>query len=162
MIASAFVPASVALKPFEGLMVVSALGRASRLNEISPMPVGLLLSDDLIFTSRITGTAVDLGLSIKAARTPAGLASLLRETTPRCVILDLSNPGLVIDETVRMIEMTSPEAYLVAYGSHVDTATLRAARAAGCDLVLPRSRFVEDLPQLLPSWFEDGASAPPS
>ena len=41
---------------------------------------------------------------------------------------------------------------VVAYGSHVDTATLRAARAAGCDPVLPRSKFVEDLAQELPAW----------
>jgi hypothetical protein len=42
---------------------------------------------------------------------------------------------------------------VVAYGSHVDTATLRAAREAGCDPVLPRSKFVEELPSALPHWF---------
>jgi hypothetical protein len=41
---------------------------------------------------------------------------------------------------------------VVAYGSHVDTATLRAAREAGCDVVLPRSKFVEELPTALPTW----------
>jgi hypothetical protein len=46
----------------------------------------------------------------------------------------------------------------MAYGSHVDTATLRAARAAGCDPVLPRSKFVEDLPICLPAWL--GVAAP--
>ena len=41
---------------------------------------------------------------------------------------------------------------LVAYGSHVDAEALRAARAAGCDPVLPRSKFVDDLPAALPGW----------
>jgi hypothetical protein len=41
----------------------------------------------------------------------------------------------------------------VAYGSHVDTESLRAARAAGCDRVLPRSKFIEELPSALPDWF---------
>jgi len=116
------------------------------------MPVGLLLSDDMIFTSRITGTATALGTAIRPARTPALLAALAQEHSPHCVILDLSNPGLVIGETVQAIKTAAPHAFVVAYGSHVDTAALRAAREAGCDVVLPRSRFVEDLPRLLPSW----------
>jgi len=37
----------------------------------------------------------------------------------------------------------------VAYGSHVDKARLDAARAAGCDEVLPRSKFSAELPDLL-------------
>jgi DNA-binding NarL/FixJ family response regulator len=115
-------------------------------------PVGLLLSDDLLFTSRITGTARDLGFTFKPARSFSVLESLARASSPRCVILDLSNPGLVIEEAVRSLKTAAPEVYLVAYGSHVDTATLRAARDAGCDVVMPRSRFVEDLPRQLPAW----------
>src|SRR4029078_13543688 len=33
-----------------------------------PEPLGLLLSDDMIFTSRVTGTAQSLGLKVKPAR----------------------------------------------------------------------------------------------
>jgi DNA-binding NarL/FixJ family response regulator len=116
-------------------------------------PVGLLLSDDLLFTSRITGTARALGFAVKPARTAAALESLARVHAPRCVILDLSNPGLVIEDLVRALHAASPAFYLVAYGSHVDAATLHKARAAGCDLVMPRSQFIENLPRLLPAWF---------
>jgi hypothetical protein len=42
---------------------------------------------------------------------------------------------------------------VLAYGSHVDTDTLRAARAAGCDPVWPRSKFIEELATALPGWF---------
>ena len=49
---------------------------------------------------------------------------------------------------------------IIGYGSHVDTATLKAARDAGCDVVLPRSKFVEELAHLLQSQGERGASAP--
>ena len=31
--------------------------------------------------------------------------------------------------------------------------TLKHARDVGCDLVLPRSKFVEDLPTEMPKWF---------
>ena len=38
---------------------------------------------------------------------------------------------------------------IYGFGSHVDTAALKAARAAGCDHVWARSRFVEELPRLV-------------
>lgn len=115
--------------------------------------LGYLLSDDMIFTSRITGTARDLGLTVKAARSAEALQGLVRQQEPSCVLIDLANPGLVIAELIRrLVENCPVRPRLVAYGSHVDTAGLRAAREAGCDLVLPRSKFVEELPQLLSEW----------
>ena len=38
---------------------------------------------------------------------------------------------------------------IVAFGSHVDTDTLRAARQAGCDHAWARSHFTTELPHLL-------------
>jgi CheY-like chemotaxis protein len=113
--------------------------------------VGLLLSDDLIFTSRITGAARALGLQLKAARSAEMLLEMAARHTPRCVIVDLTNPGLVLTDLIRGLGVPLPR--VVAYGSHVDTESLRAARAAGCDPVLPRSKFVEELPTALPDWF---------
>jgi CheY-like chemotaxis protein len=122
---------------------------------------GLLLSDDLLFISRITGTARGLGLTLRPARSAEALQELARQETPACVIVDLANPGLVIAELVAGLRADGRPVRVVAYGSHVDTPTLRAARAAGCDLVLPRSKFVQDLPTELPVWM--GASpAPPT
>lgn len=115
--------------------------------------VGLLLSDDLIFTSRIIGTARALGFAFQPAHAADVLLRLAGQQSPACVLVDLSNPGMVIADLVGQLKETcTPCPRLVAYGSHVDTATLRAAREAGCDVVLPRSKFVEDLPQLLPTW----------
>jgi CheY-like chemotaxis protein len=114
---------------------------------------GLLLSDDLIFTSRITGTARDLGLTVRAARSGDLLVSMARAAPPRLVLLDLGNPGLSVPDLLgRLREACPVMPRVVAYGSHVDAAGLRAAREAGCDIVLPRSKFVEDLPVMLPQW----------
>ena len=113
---------------------------------------GLLLSDDLIFTSRITGTGSALGLPIRVAKSSDALLTLARQQAPACVILDLSNPGLAIADCVAALKSLKPPPTLVAYGSHVDTATLKAARAAGCDHVFPRSQFVEELPTHLTAW----------
>jgi len=55
----------------------------------------------------------------------------------------------------------------VAFGSHVDVEALKAARAAGCDQVWARSRFVEQLPQLVaeqvtpPVSYLEGWDSPP-
>jgi CheY-like chemotaxis protein len=119
-------------------------------------PAGLLLSDDLIFTSRVTGTARALGLVVRPARSAEALVELARQQPPRCVLVDLANPGLNLGDLLRRLgEVCPTPPRVVAYGAHVDTATLRAARAAGCHPVLPRSKFVEDLPQALTGWLAD-------
>ena len=120
----------------------------------NPKSVGLLLSDDMMFTSRIVGTGRDLGVTIKPAKTEEALLALAGKQMPRCVIIDLSNPGLKIAELIKELAVVcSPRPFVVAYGSHVDTATLRAGREAGCDLVWPRSKFVEELPRVMRDWF---------
>ena len=116
--------------------------------------LGYLLCDDLMFSSRITGTARDLGLSIKTVRSSGDLERLHSAEPATCVVVDLSNPGLQIaDLLARLRPSAESRTFVVAYGSHVDTATLQAARAAGCNVVLPRSKFVEELPRSLPTWF---------
>jgi DNA-binding NarL/FixJ family response regulator len=121
------------------------------------MRTGLILSDDLIFTSRVTGTGRDLDFAICFAKTPEALLNLARGNSPACVIVDLSNPGLNIGEFVAALKQLSPAPTVVAYGSHVDVATLKAARAAGCDFVMPRSQFVEALPRDLAAWMTPAA-----
>src|SRR5690348_5077328 len=109
-------------------------------------PLGLLLCDDLLFSSRITATARALGLSVQTVRSPEALVEQARRQAPHCVLLDLGHVGLDVAALMdRLTEACGRRPRVVAYGSHVDTETLRAARAAGCDPVLPRSKFVEQL-----------------
>jgi CheY-like chemotaxis protein len=116
-------------------------------------PSGLLLCDDLLFASRITGTARSLGLEVHVARTTDELLTLARRHRPQGVLLDLNCPGLVLATVLEELRSACPSgARVIAYGSHVDTETLRAARQAGCDPVLPRSKFVEELPHQLAPW----------
>jgi hypothetical protein len=55
------------------------------------------------------------------------------------VIVDLAR-GPAIAE----IRASHPNARIVAYGSHVDTDSMDAARTAGADDVIPRSKFFRD------------------
>jgi CheY-like chemotaxis protein len=121
--------------------------------------IGFLLSDDLMFTSRVTGTARDLGLTIKPARSSEILEKLAQQQAPSCVIVDLANPGLnLIDLIGQLRAACGIMPRIVAYGSHVDAAGLQAARAAGCDVVLPRSAFVAELPRKLADWMGSEAN----
>ena len=122
---------------------------------MSATPLGLLLSDDLMFSSRITATARAAGLAMKTALNVVRLEDHVKQQTPSLLILDLANPSLRVEEFLpRLRETCSPVPHIVAYGSHVDAATLQGAREAGCDLVLPRSKFVEALEGELPKWME--------
>lgn len=106
----------------------------------------LILSDDLLDSSRIAGHAKAAGFEIVTCRdSTALLAALDRE--PALALIDLHNPGLAIETLVPALR--SGRVRVIGFGSHVDVARLKAARAAGCDEVLPRSAFFEGLSERL-------------
>ncbi|MGO9874188.1 MAG: DNA-binding response regulator [Acidimicrobiia bacterium] len=56
------------------------------------------------------------------------------------VLVDLARFGAELPRLRAML----PSARLVCFGPHVEAAAADAARAAGADVVLPRSRFFRD------------------
>lgn len=117
---------------------------------------GLVLCDDLIFFSRIAGAARAAGLTVRMVRSAAELLAAARAAPPGGVILDVHNPGLDLPALVAELGALPVPPPVTAYGSHVEAEVLRAARAAGCARVLPRSRFVELLETDVHEWL--GAS----
>ncbi len=109
---------------------------------------GLLLSSDLFLTSRITGAAENLGCRLETAATVDDAATKLSDTNYRCLLIDLTVPGLNLS-TLLDATNSSDECVSIAYGPHVQIKQLEAARDAGCDIVLPRSRFNTELEDLL-------------
>lgn len=109
--------------------------------------VGLLICQDLMFLSKVTGTAHSLGLRVEATSLSQGL---IKAATGgyACVFVDLGlQPFAVADLTRVLPAESSPP--VVAFGSHVDTARLEEARQAGCGEVVPRSYFNSHLPEIL-------------
>ncbi len=116
-------------------------------------PHGLVLCDDLIFFSRISGAARAAGLSVRQAKTAADVLAFARQQPPGGVIVDLQNPGLDLPALLAELMTACPTMpRVVAYGSHVEAAILRAARQAGCDRVMPRSQFAEELEGAIVAW----------
>lgn len=116
-------------------------------------PNGLMLCDDLIFFSRVSGAARAAGLTVRMARSAADLLSASRAAPPGGVIVDVHNPGLDLPALLAGLKDACPTMpRVIAYGSHVEAAVLRAARAAGCDQVMPRSQFVKELEAHIAEW----------
>jgi CheY-like chemotaxis protein len=111
-------------------------------------PVGLLISRDLLFTSKVTGTARDLNLPVKTVLDAAAALTLVAEGEIRAIFVDLAESRLDLPGLMSGLPADRPPA-VIAFGSHVATALLQAARDAGCTEVLPRSRFSAELPDLL-------------
>src|SRR5262249_2265844 len=94
----------------------------------------LVLSDDLLDSSRIAGHAKAAGYDVTTCRNSAALVAAL-DRNPVLALIDLHNPGLAIETLVPALRTAGVR--VVGFGSHVDVARLKAARAAGCDEVLP-------------------------
>jgi len=102
----------------------------------------------LFFTSKVTGAAAIAGINIEVAHDADALLTKLNNAPIRCVFIDLADPSLDVAHLIsRLPAENRPR--VVAFGAHVATARLDAARAAGCDSVLTRGQFDAKLPELL-------------
>jgi hypothetical protein len=139
----------------------SVPGPASPSTQPEPGPLGLLLSRDLIFTTKIKQTAAALGYRILVASDTSLARSLIETSGPRVVFVDLTAgevaaPGALSD----YMKLAGSDAWFVAFGPHVEVDALAAAKAAGCQVVLPRSKFAAELPELLRRYFGERVATP--
>src|SRR5262249_21389485 len=126
-----------------------------------PPPAGIVLGRDLMFTAKVRGTAAALGLRMVVAG-DVGMARMkMQQCRPRGVIIDLTARDLATPAALAAYrQITGGATWFIAAGPHVDTDTLAAAQAAGCQVVLPRSKFSADLPTLLQRYFRQPADQP--
>lgn len=105
---------------------------------------------DIFFAAKITEAAKRTGINVEFILEEG---KLLRETelSPSVVIIDLNNAALNAVELVRKLKANPPErdVQIIAYLSHVQQELMREAQKAGCDLVLPRSVFSQNLDEIL-------------
>jgi PleD family two-component response regulator len=107
--------------------------------------------EDLLFKSKISETASQLGIEASFPRGPKKLLDALRESPPDLLVLDLNSARfepLTLLRDVKSDEVTR-EVFTVGFLSHVQKDLAVAAREAGCDRVVARSAFTRDLPRIL-------------
>jgi PleD family two-component response regulator len=107
--------------------------------------------EDLLFRSKISETASQLGVEASFPRNPRKLLEALRESPPDLLVLDLNSARfepLSLLQSVKS-ERAAEGVKTVGFLSHVQKDLAVAAREAGCDRVVARSAFTKDLPQIL-------------
>ena len=105
----------------------------------------VLVATDLMRQSRVAEAARALGYAVALATTAEEARAALHASAGAIVILDLQAEGLPWRDVVAAAGTTP----VIAFGQHTKPDVLRAARAAGCRLAVPRSRLVEEMPQLI-------------
>ena len=101
-----------------------------------------ILSDDLIDSSKIIADARRRGETARQCRTAEAILSLMEGFPVTEIVVDLQHPQLDLTAIIASISGRNPRPKLVAYGSHVAKEQLQAARAAGCDEVHVRSKYL--------------------
>ncbi len=112
------------------------------------MPSGLLVSSDLFFISKVTGTGSALDYPIRLVPKGSMLAELIANPEINSIFVDLEQKMLRLEQIVEAIANREAVS-LIAFGAHVQTDVLKAARALGFDAVMPRSQFTNELPSLI-------------
>ncbi|MGH9475218.1 MAG: hypothetical protein ACRD1C_02675 [Terriglobales bacterium] len=110
----------------------------------------LVAVDDLFFLAKIRETARQLKVNIDMAKTDRELLDKVAPP-PALIILDLNSAALKPISTIGKIRHT-PELKktpLIGFLGHLQAELKLKAQEAGCDLVMPRSAFSQNLPGLL-------------
>ena len=107
--------------------------------------------EDLLFLSKISETANQLGVEAFFPRSPKKLVAEAQATPPNLLILDLNSTRF--EPLMLLRQLKSDEALrnvpIVGFLSHVQKDLAVVARESGCDRVMARSAFTRDLPQIL-------------
>jgi len=110
----------------------------------------LAVLEDLFFTVKINESAKRAGLPIQFLKSETDVIENAK-THPALIILDLNFQGI---DPLKLIATLKADAdtkaiSLIGYVSHVQGELKMQAQEAGCDMVLARSAFSQNLPQIL-------------
>ena len=109
------------------------------------MPTIVTLVPDLMFGTRIEDTAKHLGYRIEALSASDDPDAAMARVAPALVVVALDAAGW--ERTIAAAKRAG--ARVLAFGSHKNVELLQAAKAAGADEGVARSRMAADLPNLL-------------
>ena len=105
---------------------------------------------DIFFAAKISAAAKRVGVDVQFVKDEGKLLEDAA-SSPSVVIVDLNHASINPVELVRKLKSNPPEraVQVIGFLSHVQQDLIREAQKAGCDLVLPRSVFSQQLDDLL-------------
>jgi CheY-like chemotaxis protein len=109
--------------------------------------------DDLFFLAKIQETARKMNVKVEFVKTDKDILDRVKQNSeekPSLIIFDLNNinvkPLTLIPKLKSKLKKGTS---IIGFLSHVQGDLKQKAHEVGCDMVLPRSAFSQNLPQLL-------------
>jgi CheY-like chemotaxis protein len=114
------------------------------------MADAIVLIDDLFFQAKVHETAKQTGITIETVGTGDQLLKSAAANPSALIIVDLNARQGALDAIERLAANGSCNPRrIIAFLSHVQTDLAEKARAAGCQDVMPRSKFTQNLAGIL-------------
>jgi CheY-like chemotaxis protein len=110
----------------------------------------LAVLEDLFFTVKINEAAKRAGLPITFVKSEHDALEQAK-LHPALIIMDINFQGIDPLNLIRKLKAdeNTKRINLIGYLSHVQGELKVQAQEAGCDMVMPRSAFSQNLPQIL-------------
>ena|SRR6185437_12648016 len=110
---------------------------------------------DLMFTVKIQEAAKRAGLEPVFVNSQKDVLTQAKEQ-PAVMIFDLNNAGIAPLDLISQLKSNeeTSKVSLVGFVSHVQAELKQAAQQKGCDVVIARSAFSQNLPALLRRYAE--------
>lgn len=109
--------------------------------------------EDLFFMAKIQETARKLNVKVEFVKSDKDLVEKMHqngEEKPSLIIFDLNNAGVKpLTLIPKLKSKLKKGTSIIGFLSHVQGDLKQKAHEVGCDMVLPRSAFSQNLPQLL-------------
>jgi DNA-binding NarL/FixJ family response regulator len=109
------------------------------------------LIDDLFFLAKVRETAKHVGVTLETAGTGEQLLQTAAASPAALVVVDLNARQGAIDAVEKLCAANgggNPRR-VIAFLSHVQTDLANRAATAGCREVMPRSKFTQNLAEIL-------------
>ena len=108
--------------------------------------------EDLFFQAKIQETARKLNVKLEFCKDEKDLLERIKlngEEKPSLIIFDMNNAGAKPLTLIPKLKSKLKKTSIIGFLSHVQGDLKQKAHEVGCDMVLPRSAFSQNLPQLL-------------
>ena len=109
--------------------------------------------EDLFFMAKIQETAKKLNVKVELVKSDKEMMEKMRqngEEKPSLIIFDLNNASVKpLSLIPKLKSKLKKGTSIIGFLSHVQGDLKQKAHEVGCDMVLPRSAFSQNLPQLL-------------
>jgi CheY-like chemotaxis protein len=119
------------------------------------MADAIALIDDLFFLAKVHETAKHTGVTLETAATGEQLLKAAAASPAALILVDLNARKGALEAVEHLCAANgaadgqAKPRRVIAFLSHVQTDLAERARAAGCQDVMPRSKFTQNLAEIL-------------